>query len=320
MDTKTKNTKTGNKADDISKSAVRNELNRKNNSRGRGVPDSEKRRRYDEYEKRKKVVFELEKRNKEYLVLFLASDGVLDENKRGGEDGETNYYILGGNSALIYANDIAAKIGRIVTLHPDEDKSSTHFRTGIARIKGLEKFTKALSGIGITRTLTKSADEIVYFKLPHVYTKNDLQKAIKQSKAMRKEANELLQPVILYPTLNKLISQLRVALINKCISTRHEYRELLATPIIDLMLKIKCEYLKMARGMVDERAGLLEMRIMMDRISDMVALIQDLNLWDVLSVIRIAEIIVKIQKNIDELIAAYDNQHKKSEKNEINAK
>ncbi|MBQ3280175.1 hypothetical protein IJG92_00740 [Candidatus Saccharibacteria bacterium] len=310
----TKKDETGiSKAESLSKPAVRKVLNEKHNHRGRGLTDPEKKKRYAEYEKRKKVVFEIEKRNMDYLVLFLASDGVLDENREGGEHDATNYYVMGGNSALIYVSDIAGKIGRNSKLHSDDDASPIKFKTGIAKIKGLKKFTEALGGIGIERQLTKSGDEIAYFKLKKAYDKKELKTAVKKLKAMREENNALLYGEVLHPTLHKLILQLRVMLYRKIKATNAEYRVMMGQPMAELLFELNKHYVEMVRGVIDDREGLVRMRITMDRISDMVAMMQELDLWDVLFVVRTAETIVKIQKNIDELIVVYDKKRLKDE-------
>jgi|GEM_PF-2173000 len=306
------------KTESLSKAAVRARLGEKHNHRGRGLTDPEKKKRYAEYEKRKKVVFEIEKRNSDYLVLFLASDGILDENREGGEYDETNYYVMGGNSALIYVSDIASRIGRNARLHSDDDKSPLRFKTGVAKIKGLEKFTKALGGIGIKRVVTKSADEIVYFKLKKAYDKKELKAAVKKLKAMREENNALLYGEVLHPGLHKLVLQLRVILFHKIKATNAEYRVMLGQPMTELLLDLNKYYTEMIRGTLDDKEGLIKMRLTIDRISDMVALMQELELWDVLFVVRVAELIVKVQKTIDELISAYDK--KKSKENENNTK
>jgi len=266
------------KTESLSKAAVRARLGEKHNHRGRGLTDPEKKKRYAEYEKRKKVVFEIEKRNSDYLVLFLASDGILDENREGGEYDETNYYVMGGNSALIYVSDIASRIGRNARLHSDDDKSPLRFKTGVAKIKGLEKFTKALGGIGIKRVVTKSADEIVYFKLKKAYDKKELKAAVKKLKAMREENNALLYGEVLHPGLHKLVLQLRVILFHKIKATNAEYRVMLGQPMTELLLDLNKYYTEMIRGTLDDKEGLIKMRLTIDRISDMVALMQELEL------------------------------------------
>ncbi len=302
------------KVDSISKEAVRDVMIEKHNSRGRGLTDSEKREKYVAYEKRKKMVFELEKRNCEYLVLFLSSSGMLNEDKTAGEYDKNNYYIMGGNSALIYVSQIAPKIGRIAKLHSDEDNSQVKFRTGVAKVRGIENLTKALKGLGIERVETKTKDEVVYFKLKQSYTKAELEKAVKELKVMRKEANELLQPKVVYPGFNqKAFIQLRTLLLRKIVTLRHEYYSLLAPQITSMLLEMKWEYLKIVRGEIDEKEGLLKIQMFLDRLSDMVAMLQELEIWDVLFVIRIAEMIVNLQKNIEELIAVYDKKIMKEE-------
>ncbi|MBQ8985000.1 hypothetical protein IJ076_00350 [Candidatus Saccharibacteria bacterium] len=306
----------------LSKSAVRDAVNEKRISRGRGRTDAEKKANYSAYEKRKKLVFEIEKKNKQYLVLFLASDGKLDENGRGGIFDDKNYYIMGGNSAVVYVSEIGPRIGRTPVLKPDTDNSQVKFRTGLAGIKGLNKFTAALKGINIERVETKSGDEIAYFKLPQEFTKDEIDTMMKQQKVTRDEANALVYSRVLHPSLHKPIIELRTLLIHKIKNTVPEYRVALGNEIVGLVLELKDEYIMMVREAMNERELLLKMQITVDKICDRIGMMMDLQLWDVLFCIRAGSQAARIQREISALINKYDATLKKKEKekNEANCK
>lgn len=312
---KKKKSESAEKADSLSKSEIRNVINAKRKSRGRGRTDAETAEAYAEYDKRKKFVWELEKRNYDYLCLFLASDGVLDEEGHSTEHDKSNYYIMGGNSAAIYVSEIGIAIGRTPRMRPDVDNTTKTFRGGYTMIKGLESFTKALKGIGIERAATKkNTDEVVLFKLKRQYTKEEIEGMKKNQKILREQANALLYGEILHPSLHKPIITMRTQIIRKLKNTKYEYRLMLERDFIKLLMDLKDYYILMLRGTINEREALVKMRLVVDKICDRIGMMQEMELWDVLFCIKQGDYAARIQREISALINAYDNREKKVQK------
>ena len=125
----------------VGRAEMRKILNEGPNHRGRGRTEAEKKAAYREYYRIKKEIVEFEKKNLKFLTLFRSSD--FGVNKK-------QFYIMGGNSALIYVHDIAPRIGRKrAALRTDTDNGEHKFRTGIAVVADIEKLEERLATIGI---------------------------------------------------------------------------------------------------------------------------------------------------------------------------
>lgn len=268
--------------EDINKVKVRAELNKnfddgvdRPNHRGRGRTPAEKRQSYAEYNKRKKVVFEAEQRNFEHLVLFLASDGDNPEKK-------TKFYNMGGNSALIYVQEIAPRIGRKnASLHPDYDHGEYKFGGGVTSIGDLELLTKKLAEIGIKRVKTKSNDLIVYFKLPHKYTKDEIKALEKERLNEIKDMNKILYAKVVYPDIHRQVLTLKQAVYHKVVKINRTDREILQDRLLDPVFEMADQYAMMAHGDADELECAKKMVKAVDVLMDRILMMCDLQIWDV---------------------------------------
>ena len=92
------------------------------------------------------------------LILFRASDT--------SKNAESQFYILGGNSAVIFAGDIGEKLGRTPKLRPDMDNGEYKFENGVVFVRNIGKLMTELEKIGLKRQkLSKqwADDEIVCY-------------------------------------------------------------------------------------------------------------------------------------------------------------
>ena len=288
------------KAEPLGKKAVRasfagdagGELPRQNH-RLRGMTKREKKREYAEYAKRKKVVYDFEQRNTKYLVLFLASDGNNPEKKQ-------KFYLMGGNSAMIYAYDIAPRIGRKTpAIRSDLDFTDERFEDGMCSIMGIETLEDKLAGIGIHRDKKyDKKDLIIFFKLNHEYTKDDIKQMSKIRKNEIKKVNTTLFAKVIYPDVHKLILSLQASIYHKTMNISRDHREVLREQILGPMFTLANEYTLMAHGARDElEAGnrmLDAIYILMMR----VRFLQDLELWDVATCAKIGKELAMLEITI----------------------
>lgn len=260
------------------------------NHRSRGRTRGEIKRDYAEYEKRKKIVFEAEERNFQHLVLFLASDGNVPGK-------EKKFYNMGGNSAIIYAYDIAPRIGKKdIALRPDLDNGRYKFKTGVTSIANLELLTEKLAKIGIERLPDKNGGLIVCFRLKNKYTKDMIKTLVDVHRDKIKEVNQMLYTNVLFPDIHVLAMDLRTTVYHKMMNVSRTDREVLQDQILGPVFKITDTYALMAHGDMDvAEAGFLMVRdidILMDRVGMML----DLKLFDVTSTARIGKIMAGLRK------------------------
>ena len=262
------------------------------NHRGRGQTPAEKKQQYQNYQNRKKFVYEKEKKNQDHLILFLASDGENPAKKQ-------KFYILGGNSAIIYAYEIAARIGKKrVNLRPDLDLGDCKFREGICLISDLELLAEKLKTIGIERakiTTNDSSNKIVAFKLSRKYAQSEIRQMLKVHQEEVEKVNQLLYPTVLFPDIHQLILVLKKDTYHKVMRLDKTNREVLEDKIIMPIFRLGDLYTLMAHGDIDIKTAKEELlkttHIMMDRVK----LLQDLNLWDTATCAKIGKHLAQLE-------------------------
>lgn len=298
-------------AEDLSKKEVRKlmaeeKLNPRR--RSRGMSTSEKRAIYAEYYKRKKIVFDAESRNDRHLVLFLASDGKVPGN-------EKKFYHMGGNSAIIYAYDIAPMIGRFrVDLKPDFDLGDYKFKRGMVSIANLEQLTTLLEQRNIKR-VERDNDDIVYFKLNKVYTKDDIQALIEMHRNEREELNKIVYSNVLFPDVHSKVLTMKTITYHKMMKISREHREILGKKLIDPVLDLSKAYSQMAHGDMEVHEAAERMMKDIDIYLDMIAMLSDLNLVEVSSLVRLGKLGVELKLLIRGKMLEYDPE-KEAEKKE----
>ena len=288
---------------DLGKKAVRENLNavaeeidkKKQNHRGRGRTDSEKKEIYRRYEERKNIVFEAEKRNFEHLVLFLASDG--EDPKK-----EKKFYVMGGNSAIIYVGEIASRIGRReVFLKPDHDRTVNIFANGVTKIADIEAFTENMKRLKIERVEKNSSKWIVYYKLPHKYTEEEISKMLKRIKADRKKLNEVVYAKLLFPSVNKQILKLKPLVYHAVIKMERTARETLGDEIMRPVFEMADAYALMTNGCVEKEIALEKIKALVSILGDRVLTMTDLQLWAVSTATRIALTLADLKAALEEV-------------------
>ncbi|MBR0424284.1 hypothetical protein IJI79_02195 [Candidatus Saccharibacteria bacterium] len=254
------------------------------NHHGRGRTAAEKQRDYAEYYERKKIVFEAEDRNEEYLVLFLASDG-NNPNK------EKKFYNMGGNSALIYAYDIGPMIGRNnVIIKPDLDNGYYKFKRGMVSVADLALLTEKLKQVGIERVPRDNDDLIVYFKLKRKYSKDDIKGLIAMHRDEVKEVNKILYTNVVFPDIHKQTMDLRTTVYHKLLKIARTDREILQDKILGPVFAITDTYALMAHGDMDVREAGEKMVVNIDILMDRMSMIMDLQLLEISSMARMGKI------------------------------
>ena len=256
----------------------------RSNHRGRGRTPADKREAYARYNERKKIVFEAEERNFEHLVLFLASDVYNPNTKK-------KFYIMGGNSAIIYAYDIAPRIGRKnVMLRPDLDNGYYKFKHGVTAVADLVLLTEKLQEIGIERVPTKNNDLIVYFRLKRKYENAEIKSLLKVHRDEVKEMNKILYTNVVFPDIHRQTMELRTVVYHKMIKMARTDREILQDRILDPVFAISDAYTLMAHGDIEVISAGVRMVEEIDILMDRVAMLSDMEFWDVAACARVGKI------------------------------
>ena len=281
-----------NEKDNLNKKEVREELRGGHNSRGRGRSEAEKRESYARYRENKKKVIELEARNKEYLILWPASD--VDTNEKN------KFYNMGGNSAIIYVHEIAPRIGRKnATLRHDLDLGTEKFHSGFCSIANLELLQNKLKMIGIKRVKVKAMPELVFFKLNRSYEHDEIKMMLREEQKRLDELNSLLYSKVLFPEIHRLMLDL-IKLVPSKVKNMPDkvYRGMFGDRAVEAVLKLNEIYTQMAHGDMEELVAGKEMLITLDVLAVRISALNESQQWEVSSLIRIAEKICMLRQLI----------------------
>lgn len=268
---------------DLNKREVRATLTGTHNSRGRGRSPEEIRKSYAEYRTVKRKVIDLETRNFSHLVLFPASDKDTNEEKR--------WYNMGGNSAIIYAYEIAPRIKREVALRHDMDNGDDKFHSGMCSIADLELLKTKLEEIGITKVRTLK-DGIVIFDLKREYTKTEIREMQKQEQKRLDQLNKLIYSKILFPDIHRQILELEKTIPAKVKKMDKTYREVIGIRMIDSLMELMRAYSRMAHGDITEAEGGAAMLLALDDMLGEIAIFNELKLWEVSACARVGQVVV----------------------------
>ena len=300
-------------APDISKANVRKLVNNNFGSfdhRGRGVPKGQKRAQRDEYLRRKAQVFEVEQKNHKLLIMFRASST--------GKNAESQFYVMGGNSALIYASDIGKELGRTVKLHDDNDIDEYKFKNGVAFVRNIKKLMAELEKLGLKQQKLSAQwkdDEIICFKLKREYTDAEIRGILEERKAELERCNNMIYPKKVYPETHKYIISFYDYTIPKVLRLNERCFATLGRDIYNFTMRMVELYSMMSRGDFSIDEGRSELLIVIDKLLARIKVMMDLNKWELSSCAQMGELLYKLRRSIKASITREENERKEKKKN-----
>ena len=263
------------------------------NHRDRGLTRGEKRKARDAYTRRKAQVYEVEQDNHKLLIIFKASS----VSRRI----ESQYYILGGNSAVIFAGDIGGRLNRSPKLRADTDNGKYKFENGVVFVRNLPKLMKELEALGLKRQkLSKqwADDEIVCYRLNREYTDAEIRGILKEREAELEKNNNTIYPKVVYPEVHKYIITISDYMLPKVIRLDSNCREVIGRDIANTVMKLTKTYSRMMRGEMSNGEGRYELLCIVDDLFALVKIMMDLGKWELSSCARMGEQIDKLRRAI----------------------
>ena len=153
------------------------------------------RKRKENYYKIKAKVLEKEKTNHESLYVVEMPDG---------------WYMMMGNSATIYANDLANRLKITVKIIPDRDYRHTAI-DGIVTFQNLEVFERRMKELKIKQR-HKSEGIIIYDLGENAYTDERIEELKHKNEVRIERANKLIVPEVILPELKLRLQELSRAI------------------------------------------------------------------------------------------------------------
>lgn len=228
----------------------------------------------------KETVMDFEKQNHTHLLFFKSTNG---------------YYKLAGNSVLIYAGNVAQRIGYRYNIQIDTDHYSVS-PTGIISFHLTKDLEEKLASIKITKDKKKSSDNLVFFRLEKPITDDELAHFQDLVNADKHTINKMIMPKSPIPTLYDYLKELNLAIYQNSLSMPAFARETIGKTLFEISSTMLRRYLEYANTKAPESDtirlignGAILIKYHMKNISD-------LHILHYRNICRILEPAIRIEK------------------------
>ena len=236
---------------------------------------------YVEY---KHKLMELEKSNNDKLIFLCSTRG---------------FYKLFGNSLYFYAFNIAPKLNLDARVFSDgdyEDKSEA----GVVSVRNLNEIEKQLTKLKIKKANTKDkTGNIVIYKLPWVYTDEEIKKYVEQNTYELHRYNRVIVAENTIPVLYLNLNELLKISYENVRRLEPVARDTLGNYIVNMVAEMIRIYIEMANGRIDEVTGLKNIKSRLNKVESQVKILADLKLWNARTYARVGECMIKIQDIVE---------------------
>lgn len=243
-----------------------------------------------EYYDGKAVALKLEEKNNSKLYLFPSL---------GGEEGE--WYKMGGHSALFYKYLVGPRMGRRPKIRKDNDLR-LRFKYGLAAVHWGNNFVEAAKKMGYdVRTMEYG---IIVVDLGKKFTMREVKDMAMREKEDKEKLATMIMPKENMPNLYVKMRELARLLVPKVKKMHAAYRETFGNDLLVAMADLFKIYFRVANGRVNKSVAKRQLLERVDDLTALVALIDEMELFDVITRTRFGEYLVDmrvvIEKNFKE--------------------
>ena len=251
--------------------------------------------KYRKYYDAKIVAMKLEQVNESKLILFPS----LNEN------GQQEWYKMGGNSALFYKNVIGPRMGKKnIKIRKDSDMNH-RFSDGIASVHWKQKFTENMIRLGYEK-FEENELGMLFFDLGTKFSKDEIEGFRNKEKKDKNKLNHMILPKNDYPDLYGLFLQLAKLLPPKIKRLHPAYREMFQDEFIVNLVTISKDYTKMANGEMVKNVALNGILDAVDNLLALLAIIVENGLFEVAECARLGEILTDLKMTVKRYLVKED--------------
>lgn len=238
----------------------------------------------DTYAEYKRKAMEFEENNSSHLVFVRSTAG---------------FHKLFGRSLLFYAFDVAPKLDLDARIYSDGD-FEVKSESGVISVRSLDVVEKALAKLKIRKTkTTDGTGNIVIYKLPWRYSKEQIEKYEGQNTYKLQKFNHVIMTENVMPVLYLNLDDLVKAVYENVRRMEPVARETLGNLMLELAAQLKRIYIEMANGRIKSEESYLAMMARINKMKSQLKIIVDLKLWNARVYARIGDIIIKTQEIIE---------------------
>lgn len=238
--------------------------------------------------KLKTLVMKLESKNYDRLIFYQS---------------DNDYYKLAGHSALIYAGNIAKRIGRRFNLRADTDHYSKSV-DGVISIVMNDRLRENLSVIKATIDSSNKNPHLIIFRLPYKFSEQDIEQFREWIKQEERQINQIILPKSPIPTLYTYVNELTEMIYHNSKNMSHFGGATLGTDIFNSICSMHRCYLNYANGFIklDNMASTMKKNIIY--LKNEMKIIETLHLINNKNICKILEILVATER----LVTKYAKQ------------
>lgn len=192
-------------------------------------------------EKYKSIAHSLEQTNYSRLIFVDSTNG---------------FKKLIGHSALIYANDIAKRIGRRANLIADSDRYSRSVE-GIVSLKLSDALISSLSSIDIILSPQQEQNGLTFFMLPRTYSQKEIEEIKNNVKKTSERITSLIIPKSPIPSIFSNLRELNFLIFINTQNMSPFGREIIGKNLASTSDKMMLRYCEIANKDLDVTDGLL---------------------------------------------------------------
>ena len=191
------------------------------------------------FKTRKRVVYNLEKSNRQYLYLYKRED---------------EYWEVGGVSALVYYYKLCPKLKKIVELRTDEDVHSI-FTFGVVAVKNEHAFKNNMKKLGLTiEERPELGTYVIVAKLPVAISNDDVRVLKNIDKEREKNVEKAMRIKNPVPELDGELRTLTERLGHMFAKKDKIFRDTLGKELLESAIKMRMLYFEAAKTSSEEVA------------------------------------------------------------------
>lgn len=236
----------------------------------------------------KGAVIVLEEKNNDRVYLFPSSTGAKGE-----------WYRVGGRSALFYKYFLGPRMGRRdIRIRKDTDTRMV-FRHGVAAVHQGDRFMRSVEKLGYE--VRENRLGVIVVELEKTFTAAEIKNMGETARSELEQVQLMLTPAKSMPGLYAKMRGLARALTPKVKKLHPAYRETLGNKMLDATAELFVTYFRVANGVQDESAGGKELMMGVNRLAGLLAMVDEIELFDPVTRTRFGEWIIEIKEEVEKL-------------------
>lgn len=216
-------------------------------------------------------------------------------------DSDKGYKKMTGHSALIYAANIARRLGRRANLREDTDHYARS-DDGVVSVVLDEKLEQAMAAIKIKKDEELSTKHLHFYKLPMNFNKDQIAKFRDAMQQDSREINKILLPKSPVPTLFSYLKELNEIVYHNANNMSTLAKQTVGVGLFGKTREMLAIYLKMANGNEKTVVAYKKIYRLVVEIKSEIKTVEILHLMSNRNICRLLEKVTCIERLVSKLL------------------